>query len=130
MEHPSIVSHSRSCLLSNSDTTAATLTCLFYELALHPECIPILQEEVDGVFDGPEAPDATTLRKLEYLNAVINETLRLHPPVPSGVQRMTSPEGMTIGDTFIPGNTIVQVPAYALTRGSYAPTKRITNFVL
>ncbi|KAH7009562.1 benzoate 4-monooxygenase cytochrome P450 [Ilyonectria destructans] len=102
--------------VAGSDTTAATLTCLFYELALHPECIPILQEEVDGVFDGPEAPDATTLRKLEYLNAVINETLRLHPPVPSGVQRMTSPEGMTIGDTFIPGNTIVQVPAYALTR--------------
>ncbi|KAH6976573.1 cytochrome P450 [Ilyonectria destructans] len=103
-------------IYGHTPQTKAWLTCLFYELALHPECIPILQEEVDGVFDGPEAPDATTLRKLEYLNAVINETLRLHPPVPSGVQRMTSPEGMTIGDTFIPGNTIVQAPAHALTR--------------
>ena len=64
--------------------------------------------------------DSVSLSKLTYLDAVINETLRLHPPVPSGVQRMTPPEGLQIGDTYVPGDTIVQVPFHTLFRGSYS----------
>ncbi|EON67962.1 hypothetical protein W97_07108 [Coniosporium apollinis CBS 100218] len=40
--------------------------------------------------------------------------MRLHPPVPSGVQRMTPPEGLRVGDTFIPGNAIVQIPYHTI----------------
>lgn len=35
----------------------------------------------------------------------------------SGVQRITPPAGIQLGDTFIPGDTIVQVPTYTLHRG-------------
>lgn len=57
------------------------------------------------------------LSQLAYLDAVINETLRMHPPVPSGVQRMTPPDGLRIGETFVPGNTIVQIPTHTMFRG-------------
>lgn len=59
------------------------------------------------------------LSKLKYLQAVVDESMRLHPAVPSGVQRITPPEGMMIGETFIPGNTIVQIPTYTVARGQY-----------
>ncbi|KAG8410235.1 hypothetical protein J3459_017227 [Metarhizium acridum] len=57
------------------------------------------------------------LLKVPLLDAVISETMRLHPAVPSGTQRMTPPEGLPIGERHIPGNTIVQVPSYTVFRG-------------
>jgi len=56
------------------------------------------------------------IANLDHLNAVINETLRLHPPVPSMLQRKTPPEGINIDGEFIPGNTIVSCPQYVLGR--------------
>lgn len=61
--------------------------------------------------------DHASLSKMKYLQACIDESLRLHPPVPSGLQRMTPREGLQIGETFIPGDTIVQIPTYTLYRG-------------
>ncbi|KIW12678.1 hypothetical protein PV08_09956 [Exophiala spinifera] len=102
--------------IAGSDTTAASLTCMFFELAMHPEYASMIQKELEEALTSSAEPDAVALRKLSFLNAVIDETLRLHPPVPSGVQRMTPPEGMTIADVYIPGDTIVQIPSYTLSR--------------
>lgn len=54
---------------------------------------------------------------LKVLEALINETLRLHPPVPSGTQRMTPSEGITIGDQYIPGDVMVCIPSHTIFRG-------------
>lgn len=56
------------------------------------------------------------LQNADHLNAVINETLRLHPPVPSGVLRVTPAEGITISGTYIPGNVTVVSPTYTVGR--------------
>ncbi|CEJ93656.1 hypothetical protein VHEMI09232 [[Torrubiella] hemipterigena] len=103
-------------VVAGSDTTAATLTCLFYELSRNQEVVEKLQAEVDEFHRDNTDINAVGLAKLEYLQACINEALRLYPPVPSGVQRMTPPQGLQINDAFIPGNTIVQVPTYTLQR--------------
>lgn len=113
----------------HSDTTAATLTCLFYHFATHPDVYETLQAEVDALFESSagqgasleaesEDPvDAAALAKLPYLQACIDESLRLMPPVPSGLQRQTPPQGLQVGDVWIPGNTIVMTPTYTLNRG-------------
>ncbi|KAF7846282.1 hypothetical protein BT93_L4670 [Corymbia citriodora subsp. variegata] len=103
-------------VVAGSDTTAASLTALFFELALHKEEMKQVQEEVDQYFEQNPAADAHSLSKLSYLDAVINEALRLHPPVPSGVQRFTPPEGIQIGSVFVPGETIIQVPLHTAFR--------------
>lgn len=99
-------------VVAGSDTTAASLTCLFWHLAQDPKQTQAIREEVDQYFTENTLADSNTLSKLKHLDAVINESLRLHPPVPSGVQRLTPPEGITVGETFIPGNTIVQIPMH------------------
>lgn len=78
-----------------------------------------LQEELDTFFQENPEPDANALSKVKYLQACIDEALRLMPVVPSGGQRITPPEGLKIDEgCFIPGDTIVQVPTYTLHRGT------------
>ncbi|KAG6226290.1 hypothetical protein E4U26_002480 [Claviceps purpurea] len=99
--------------IAGSDTTAATLSSLFFLLATNKtECVK-LQQELDTCFPGATELDQSKLSKMKFLQACINEALRLLPPVPSGLQRMTPPEGLMIGDRFIPGETIVTIPSYA-----------------
>jgi hypothetical protein len=64
----------------------------------------------------------------EHLNGAINETLRLHPPVPSGLPRLTPPEGITIGDTFIPGDTTLMLPYWSMGRCS-SPFRSLSPYL-
>ncbi|KAF2228523.1 putative cytochrome P450 [Viridothelium virens] len=115
-------------IVAGSDTTATTLACLFYELVQKPEHIGIIRREVGAhVRPNGEIPHQP-LQYLEHLNAVINETLRLHPPVGTGLQRTTPPEGLDIGDTYIPGNTTVSCPQYVIGR-SEAIYKNARDFI-
>lgn len=101
-----------------SDTTSSSLTCLFFELATHPEVVQTLQAEIDEYFEQNPGPDHVALSRLKYLQACIDEALRLYPAIPSGVQRVTPSEGLHIGDVYVPGETIVQVPTWTLHRGT------------
>ncbi|EGY22529.1 averantin oxidoreductase [Verticillium dahliae VdLs.17] len=103
-------------VVAGSDTTAASLTCLFYNLARNPQVTAQLQADLDAYHAEHAQADHLSLSKLPYLQACIDESLRLYPPVPSGVQRMSPPEGQQVGDVFIPANTVVQVPSYTLNR--------------
>ncbi|KAF5672658.1 pisatin demethylase cytochrome P450 [Fusarium circinatum] len=102
--------------LLSSDTTSVTLACLFFLLATNKGACIRLQEEIDNLFSSPSEPNHSSFSKLTYLQACIDETLRLFPPVPSGLQRMTPAEGLRVGDIFIPGDTVVTVPSYTLYR--------------
>ncbi|OOQ81932.1 hypothetical protein PEBR_41014 [Penicillium brasilianum] len=95
-----------------NNTTAATLTNLFFHIASEPSWQVELQEELDALSNLSQ----DKLVGLNVLEALINETLRLHPPVPSGTQRMTPSEGITIGDQYIPGDVMVCIPSHTIFR--------------
>ncbi|PNH26829.1 hypothetical protein VD0002_g4970 [Verticillium dahliae] len=107
-------------VVAGSDTTATSLTCLFLQLTQNPTKCRNLQEEIDKYFADRDGTDHASLAKLPYLQACIDESLRLYPPIPSGLQRLTPPGGIRVENTFIPGDTIVQVPSYTLYRGRYS----------
>lgn len=106
-------------VVAGSDTTASSLAALFYYLSKFPIHVKKLRAELHALPQGPSRYDTQQLRDLPHLNAVINETLRLLPPIASGVQRYTPAEGLQIGDTWIPGYVNVQVPSYAMFRGMF-----------
>jgi len=70
-------------LLAGEDTTAHTLSWLLYLITEHPEVQHKMQQEADAVL-GPETtpPDISTVEKLNYIEAVAHETLRLKSVAP------------------------------------------------
>jgi cytochrome P450 len=84
-------------LLAGRDTTAVTLSWLFYELSQHPAIVAKLREEIVGRVGEQGEPSYEDLKSMRYLNHVVNETLRLYPVVPYNVrvalQDCTLPHG-------------------------------------
>lgn len=76
-------------LLAGRDTTAGLLSFTFYELARNPTIWNKLREEIVLNFGSDDSEDVDiqgitfeSLKRCEYLRAVINEALRLYPSVP------------------------------------------------
>lgn len=67
-------------LLSGHETTAAAISWTLYLLAQHPEAWERLRDEVEKVLAGA-APSQFELQQLSYTRMVIEESLRLYPPV-------------------------------------------------
>lgn len=95
----------RSFLFAGHDTNASMLQWAIYELSRTPRALKAVRDELDEVL-GPQTDPLTIcatlaergeqlLPRLHYVNAVIKETLRLHPP--AATVRMTQPgTGFTV----------------------------------
>jgi len=68
-------------LFGGHDTTSSTLSFVIYELARHPDVLAGVLEEQDRVLDGRAPTAADLLDGMPYLSMVLDETLRLYPPV-------------------------------------------------
>ncbi|KKY13134.1 putative cytochrome p450 [Diplodia seriata] len=107
----------RLIIIAGSDTTAAALANAVFYLARDRRALAKLQAALDAAFpDGVAGWSYDAAKSIPYLDHVINETLRLRPPVPSGLSRLTPPEGLQIDDVYVPGNTVVSIPAHSIQR--------------
>lgn len=104
-----------------SDTTAVTLAYIFQYLARYPEQVEKLRLALDPILSGVDQVQDSLLQKVEELNGFIHEVLRMHPPVPAGLLRITPPEGIQVDDIHIPGGCTVSVPSQPIGRGMKAP---------
>ena len=100
-------------VIAGSETVAFTMTMLFYNLTRHPAQVKKLRAELDSL---DSIHEASALKSLRHLNAVINETLRLYPPVSTGLLRLTPSEGLTVGDDYIPSGVTISTPLYNIGR--------------
>ncbi|KAL9084474.1 MAG: hypothetical protein Q9165_008047 [Trypethelium subeluteriae] len=92
------------------DPVSATISFLFYHLAIAPTHVSQIRAEMSGY------TESDLDGKVDHLDALIYETLRLHPPFHSAGLRTTPPQGLQIGDVFVPGGTTVLTPQYSLHR--------------
>ncbi|KAG8680177.1 hypothetical protein FRC11_002848, partial [Ceratobasidium sp. 423] len=121
-------------LIAGSDTTSNSSCAIAYYLAANPECQRKLQAELDSVLRPvisipppisqagmPPLPPSDVAAKfadvksLPYLQACINEGLRLHSTSGIGLPRVIPPGSSleVCGETFNEG-TILSVPSYSI----------------
>jgi len=67
-------------LWAGTETTALTLAWALYETAKHPEAADRIRREGEAVY-GDREPTAADYSALAYTRAVIQETMRLYPPI-------------------------------------------------
>lgn len=106
----------RLIVVAGSDTTAIAMTYICYHFASDPTQVEKLRAELMPLINPDASINVKDVQHAKHLNGIINETLRMHPPVPSGTQRTTPPEGYTVDGVFIPGGINVIVPHYAIGR--------------
>ncbi|KIK54223.1 hypothetical protein GYMLUDRAFT_177634 [Collybiopsis luxurians FD-317 M1] len=87
-----IVSQITTIILAGNHTSASTFVFMLYELACHPESQARVYEEIKGLrsqtgFDTSPSPE--NYESMPYFNAVIKETLRLHPILPTIIREAT-----------------------------------------
>jgi cytochrome P450 len=86
------------------ETTALALTWAWHALNKYPEVLARIRAEVDALGHSVQASD---LQRLPYTLAVIEETMRLYPPVPMTVRVAYEPT--EIGGRTIPKGDLVAI---------------------
>jgi len=100
-------------VIAGRDTTAICLTWTFYLLATHPEVEQKLLDEIEKIIGDNITYEK--LHKLKYTRQVIDESLRLYPPVPLDVRINTKPDVLPSGHS-IPAGTKVIYPGWIIHR--------------
>ena len=78
MSDKALIDEVMTIIVAGHETTAGTLNWAWYMISQHPEVEHAIHSEVDAFTDQPGFDE---LDKLSYTRCVIDETLRLYPPV-------------------------------------------------
>jgi cytochrome P450 len=90
------------------ETTAVALTWTFYLLAMHPWAEERLHAELDQVLAG-RAPTAADVPRLKYTRMVLEESMRLYPPVHT-MSRQAQADDVVAGHPVPKGTDVMVVP--------------------
>ncbi|OBT70493.1 hypothetical protein VE03_00294 [Pseudogymnoascus sp. 23342-1-I1] len=102
-------------IAAGSDTTSVTMTGFWFYLTRNPRVYVKLVEEIRTTFkSADDIQTGPALISCKYLQACVNETLRVSPAIPSELAREVLPGGLDIAGHLIPEGTHVGVAAWAI----------------
>ncbi|XVE57740.1 hypothetical protein DITRI_Ditri04bG0113900 [Diplodiscus trichospermus] len=102
-------------VVGGTDTTSTMMEWTMAELMQHPEEMEKVKKEIAEVVGPNSAVDEVHLPNLRYLDAVVKETFRLHPPIPLLVPRCPG-QSSTVGGYTIPKGTKVFLNIWSIQR--------------
>ncbi|KAL4919151.1 cytochrome P450 [Aspergillus aurantiobrunneus] len=112
--HPNeIILNSALFIVAGSETTANLLSGLFARLVRNTDKMQILCTEMRSAFQHEDEITYQRTSQLPFLNACLEEGLRIHPPLPIGLLRTVPKAGDMIDGHWIPGGTSVSVGGWA-----------------
>ncbi|KAL2038432.1 hypothetical protein N7G274_008771 [Stereocaulon virgatum] len=100
-------------VIAGSESVTTALLGATHYLLREPAKLQILVREIRSTY--PEEDDITgiSLNSLPYLNAVLQEALRLCPTIPDGMRREIPKGGAAVAGHFLPEGTVVSIPQWA-----------------
>ncbi|KXJ90965.1 trichothecene C-15 hydroxylase [Microdochium bolleyi] len=117
-DHPlsfeKLVSNAELLVVAGSETTATVLSSAVFYLTTNPQALARLSKEIRSAYKDESEVDLLNTQHLAYLNAVVNETLRIQPPVAGSGSRIAAPGGTTVAGHFIPGGTICDTDIWTI----------------
>ncbi|KAG6473101.1 cytochrome P450 78A5-like [Zingiber officinale] len=103
-------------IFRGTDTVAILLEWIMARMVLHPDIQRKAQSEIDGVVGSSRRPISDSdVPRLPYLQSIVKETLRLHPPGPLLSWARLAIHDTHVGDHFVPAGTTAMVNMYAIT---------------
>ncbi|KAL7114984.1 hypothetical protein ACP275_04G155400 [Erythranthe tilingii] len=120
--------------VGGSETTSSSVEWAMTELLLNPEILSKAKHEIKSVAGDNERLNESEILKLPYLQAVIKETLRYHPPGPLLIPRKSEYDTHVSG-YYIPKDTQLLVNVWAMGRDptmwsdpeSFEPERFLSN---
>ncbi|KAF1327729.1 Cytochrome p450 86a2, partial [Globisporangium splendens] len=111
-------------IIAGWETTSSTITHAFYQLARYPDAQRKIIDELDEL--GSEVLSYDAIKKLKYLDAAVNESLRINPTVPANLKIAVEDDYLPDG-TFIPAGVEILYNNFYIGRNSsmWGPDPRV-----
>jgi cytochrome P450 len=103
MSVPGIRATAMVLIVGGNETTVSTLSAIILYLLQNTSIYRTFVQEIRDSLGKDEYVTVHNLTYLKYLNAVINEGLRIYPRAPQGSPRLVPGKGDTILGKWIPG---------------------------
>nr|Q9XGT9.1 RecName: Full=Cytochrome P450 93B2; AltName: Full=Flavone synthase II; Short=FNSII [Gerbera hybrid cultivar]AAD39549.1 flavone synthase II [Gerbera hybrid cultivar] len=101
-------------LTAGTDTTAIAIEWALVELINNPNALEKARQEIDQVIGDERLVQESDTPNLPYIQAIIKEALRLHPPIPMLIRKST--ENVIVQGYDIPAGTLLFVNIWSIGR--------------
>ncbi|RYN87356.1 Isotrichodermin C-15 hydroxylase [Alternaria tenuissima] len=112
MSHEEILGNSDALIVAGSETTATALSGLTYWITTNPQALKNVQEEVRAAFKAEEDITMVSTGQLKYLNACLEEAMRMYPPVVETPPRISP--GEYVNGHYIAQGTFITIHQWAV----------------
>ncbi|KAI4861117.1 putative cytochrome P450 [Hypoxylon rubiginosum] len=107
-----MTAHASTLIIAGGETTATTLAAALYYVLRSPKVVSKLTNEIRSRYKSYDEIDSISALQLSYLQAVINEALRIHPSGAHGFPRI-SPGGIVDGH-WVPAGAEVYTSTWSV----------------
>ncbi|XP_010936450.1 cytochrome P450 78A5 [Elaeis guineensis] len=102
-------------IFRGTDTVAILLEWIMARMVLHPDIQSKAQSEIDAVVGNSRLVSDFDIPMLPYLQSIVKESLRMHPPGPLLSWARLAIHDVNVGNHFVPAGTTAMVNMWAIT---------------
>jgi cytochrome P450 len=99
-----LVTHSLATVIANCQIATNAITTCTYLMLKYPDTYKELLHEIRSTFNSEAEITVQSTQGLKYMEACLNEAIRMHHPTPGSMPRVLPAEGKVVDGKFIPGN--------------------------